>query len=88
MLPGVLPEDLDIEATGTTVSLSGERKIPEVTEDAKYHRRERDAGKFSRMISLSNEIDTDAIEANLVNGILKVILPKAEKAKPRKISVR
>ena len=86
-LPGINTNELDIEATGTTVSLSGERKIPAENENAKYHRREREAGKFSRMISLSTEIDTDAVEAELVNGILKVKLPKSEKAKPRKISV-
>ena len=86
-LPGVNNEEIEIEATGTTLSLSGERKIPAENEDSKYHRREREAGKFSRMVSLATEIDSDMIEANLTNGILKVLLPKAEKAKPRKITL-
>lgn len=86
-LPEVKSEDLDIQVTGNTVSISGERKIAAENEGAKYHRREREAGKFSRMISLSREIDTDKIDASLKNGILKVVLRKSEAAKPKKITV-
>ena len=87
-LPGVKSDDLDIQATGTTVSLAGDRKIPEESNDAKYHRREREAGKFSRMISLSTEIDPDKVEAGLEDGIMTIKLPKAEKAKPKQIPVK
>jgi len=87
-LPGVKSDDLDIQATGTTVSLSGEMKIPEENNDARYHRREREAGKFSRMIGLSTEIDPDKVEASLSDGIMTIKLPKAEKAAPRKINVK
>jgi HSP20 family protein len=87
-LPGVKSEDLDIQATGMTVSLAGERKIPAENNGAKYHRRERDSGKFSRMISLSTEIDPDKVEASLVNGIMTITLPKSEKAKPKQITVK
>ena len=48
-LPGVKADDIDIQATGNTVSLKGERKIPIENGGAKYHRREREAGSFSRM---------------------------------------
>lgn len=87
-LPGVKSEDLDIQATGTTVSVSGERKIPEESNDARYHRRERESGKFSRMISLSTEIDPNKVEASLANGIMTIKLPKSEKAKPKQITVK
>jgi HSP20 family protein len=87
-LPGISPDELDIQATGTTVSLTGERKIPTESGGAKYHRREREAGKFSRMVSLSTEIDPDRVNANLSDGILKVILPKSERAKPKQINVK
>ncbi|MFO7560420.1 MAG: Hsp20/alpha crystallin family protein [Desulfobacterales bacterium] len=88
-LPGVKSEDLDIQATGTTVSLAGDRKIPdENNNDARYHRREREAGKFSRMISLSTEIDPDKVEASLADGIMTIKLPKSEKAKPKQITVK
>lgn len=87
-LPGVKPEDLDIQATGTTVSLAGDRKIAEENNDARYHRREREAGKFSRMISLSTEIDPGKVEASLADGVMTIRLPKSEKAKPKQITVK
>ena len=87
-LPGLKADEIDIQATGTTVSLNGERKIPAENDGAKYHRREREAGKFSRVISLSKEIDAEKVDASLVDGILTVVLPKSEKAKPKQISVK
>jgi HSP20 family protein len=87
-LPGLKADEIDIQATGNTISLNGERKIPAENDGAKYHRREREAGKFSRVISLSKDIDADNVDANLVDGVLKVVLPKSEKAKPKQISVK
>jgi len=87
-LPGIQSNDLDIQATGTTVSLSGERKIPAENNGSKYHRRERESGKFSRMLTLSTEIDPDRVDAILSDGILKVVLPKAERAKPKQINIK
>ncbi len=87
-LPGVQSEDLDIEATATAVAITGERKIPAAEEGARYHRREREAGRFSRIINLPSEINADQVKASLSNGILTVVVPKAEKAKPRQITVK
>jgi HSP20 family protein len=87
-LPGVRSDELDIQATANTLSLAGERKIQEENNGAKYHRRERESGRFSRVISLPGEIDTNKVEASLVNGILTIVVPKAEASKPRQISVR
>lgn len=87
-LPGVKAEDLDIQATGKNISISGERKIYDVEANAKYHRRERDAGKFSRIVSLPDYADSDTVEARLINGILTVVIPKKETAKPRQISIK
>jgi HSP20 family protein len=86
-LPGVEAGGLDIQATDNNISISGERKIPAEAEGVKYHRREREAGKFSRMISLPSDVDTDKVSAGLENGILTLSVPKAEAAKPRQISV-
>jgi HSP20 family protein len=86
-LPGMSSSDLDIQATSTSVSIAGERKIP-AEKEARYHRREREAGRFARVVSLPHEINPDGVEAGLVNGILTVKLPKAEVAKPRQISVK
>ncbi len=87
-LPGVATGDLDIQATANSLSISGERRIPAENKDAGWHRREREAGKFSRMIALPSEIDPNKVDAGLVNGILTVTIPKAEIAKPRQIAVR
>jgi HSP20 family protein len=85
-LPGVSGDHLDIQATGKSLAIAGERKIA-VSEGVQYHRRERESGKFSRIIALPREIDADKVEARLDNGILTVMIPKAETAKPRQISV-
>jgi len=87
-LPGMKSEDLDISVTGESITLSGERRIPEEEGNATYHRRERDAGRFSRIVNLPDKIDSGKIEAEMKNGILSVILPKAEESKPRQISVK
>jgi len=86
-LPGVGSNALDIQVDAKTISLSGERKIAAEGEDIKYHRRERDAGKFSRMISLPGDIEPDKATANLKHGLLKIVVPKAEAVKPRQINV-
>jgi len=85
-LPGVKGDELDIQITGKNLAISGERKIA-AEEDARYHRREREAGTFSRMIGLPGEVDADKVEANLENGILTIAVSKAEVAKPKQISI-
>jgi len=87
-LPGVTAEDLNITITGDSLAIEGERKISVEKEGAKYHRREREAGRFSRMITLPGQVDTDKVEAKCADGILTVVLPKAESAKPRQISIK
>lgn len=86
-LPGIAASDLDIQATGNNLSISGERKIEAEKDSVRYHRKEREAGKFSRAISLPGDIDADGVSASLSDGILKVSVPKVEKAKPKQISI-
>ena len=85
-LPGLKGDELDIQVTGNNLAISGERKIT-AEEDARYHRKEREAGTFSRMIGLPGEVNSDKVEANLENGILRIVVSKAEIAKPKQISV-
>lgn len=87
-LPGVQGDELDIQVTANNLAISGERKIAAEDEGARYHRREREAGTFSRMIGLPGEVDTDKVEAKLENGILTVVISKAEIAKPKQITVK
>ncbi|MGA7145437.1 MAG: Hsp20/alpha crystallin family protein [Desulfobacterales bacterium] len=57
-------------------------------EKVRYHRRERDAGKFSRSINFPGRADVDKVEASMENGVLRVIIPKSEAAKSRQITVK
>ena len=87
-LPGIKADDLDLSVTGNNLSIAGERKILPEDENANYHRREREAGKFSRVISVPTQVDTTKVEARSEDGILTVVLPKAESAKPKQITVK
>lgn len=87
-LPGMDANDLDIQVTGRNLSISGERKIASESEKARYHRREREAGKFSRVMSMPGDIDSERVDAGFVNGILTVTIPKSEGQKPRQITVK
>ena len=78
-LPGIQAEDLGIEVVDKTLTISGERKITEEGGKVRYHRRERDAGRFSRAITLPGEIDSDSTEAKMKDGLLTISIPKAEK---------
>jgi len=87
-LPGMKANELDISVTADSLSISGERKIPEESGQAKYHRREREAGKFNRVVTLPGQIDPNSVEANSVDGVLTITLPKAEISQPRQITVK
>ncbi len=86
-LPGLKAKDLNIQVVGRSLTISGERSIPSEGENCTYHRREREAVKFSRAIALPGDIEPDCVEAQVVNGLLTVIIPKSEAAKPKQISV-
>lgn len=87
-LPGVKAADLDLNVTANQLTLAGERKISDEAADVCYHRREREAGRFSRAIALPGEVDAEGVKAKLADGVLTVTVPKAEKAKPRQIAVQ
>jgi HSP20 family protein len=87
-LPGVDPAKLDISVTeGNRLIVQGER--PEVNlPNAVWHRQERGHGTFVRELTLPTLVDADKVEARYDQGVLRLTLPKAEAAKPRKITVR
>jgi HSP20 family protein len=87
-LAGIKPDELDIQVVQEGISISGERKIPEEGNNVKYHRREREAGKFSRLINLPGKVDVNNVEASMENGILKITISKSEFSKPRQIKVQ
>jgi HSP20 family protein len=87
-VPGVEPGDLDISIVGESITLSGERKDAELNDNQRYHRRERSSGRFDRTLQLPFRIDPGKVEATFHNGVLQIVLPRAEEDKPRKISVK
>ena len=87
-LPGVAPEAVDVTIEGSTVTISGQRKIEYAAGDGiAVHRRERQSGTFRRAFELPAEIDVDAAKATHKQGVLTLALPKADSVKPRQISV-
>ena len=86
-LPGVSSDQLEINATSDSISISGEVKSQtDVTEDG-WLRQERRVGKFQRAFTLPVASDPTKVEATFENGVLKLMLPKAENTKPRTIKV-
>ena len=86
-LPGINPDDLDITYTGSTLTIKGEFK-EEKEEKGRYHLRERRYGSFSRSITLPSTVKADKIDASYEAGVLKLRLPKAEEAKPKRIPIK
>lgn len=86
-LPGVKAADLDIQATARNLTITGQRTLDVEDENARYHRREREGGRFSRAFALPKEIDADRVEARILNGILTLKVPKAASAKPKRITI-
>ena len=87
-LPGMELGDLEIFVTGNDqLSIKGTRQAPEAKSGV-WHRRERMAAEFSRMITLPQAVDPDKVEASLKLGILTITLPKRVEARPKKITVK
>lgn len=86
-IPGVAPENVEIQTEGRTLSISGKREVPPPTEGS-FHRRERGTGQFSRSFQLPADVDTARAEASYKHGVLTVRVPKKEEAKPRQITVK
>lgn len=87
-VPGVRPEEIDIQVVGDTLTLSGTRKPEELTENARYHRQERGYGNFTRSLQLPFPVDVNKVEATFHNGVLMIAMPRTEEDKPRKIAVK
>ena len=86
-IPGVKMEDIEITVSGNEVTVKGHRE-PLGEEGLTYHRQERGFGEFARTIALPADVDTEKVSATLRDGVLTIIMPKAEAAKMRKIEVK
>jgi len=85
-VPGVKKSDIDVQVKGNTIRISGTKSVA-YPERAGVHRRERLGGRFDRVVSLPVEIDPDAVQAECRDGLLALLLPRAERDKPRSIKV-
>jgi HSP20 family protein len=87
-VPGLEMDDLEVFVAGDQMTVSGNRPgaIPE--EGVVLHRHERDAGRFSRAVTLPGPVESGAAEARLVDGVLTVRIPKTEQTKPKRVEVR
>lgn len=86
-LPGVKAEEVDVRIEGNTVSIRAESERDKETSEDKYTYRERYHGVVQRSFTLPSEVDSEKAEAKLENGVLRLLLPKVERAKTHKITV-
>lgn len=85
-LPGLKQQDIDIEVTDESLTVKGERKFDEAAKD-QYIRIERPYGPFQRSFTIGVPIQHDKVKATYRDGILEVVIPKAEEVKPKKIPI-
>lgn len=87
-LPGMKKEDIEVSLHGDVVTLSGERKEEKSFQGAEVYRAERFLGKFQRSITLPCAVEAGQVQADYVDGLLTVTLPKAEGSRPKQIEVK
>jgi HSP20 family protein len=85
-VPGIDKQSIEIQIRGNAIRIAGTKAL-NYAEKASIHRRERLAGEFDRAITLPFEIDSERVKAECREGILAVYLPRAEKDKPKSITV-
>lgn len=87
-LPGFKPEEIDIQVEDDTLTITGQRSMPEVGEKAVWHLRERPFGRFVRTIRLPFRVDAGKVDARFVDGVLEIELTRPEEDRPRRIEVK
>jgi HSP20 family protein len=87
-LPGVEADDLDITLEDGLLTIQGERHFAHDSSEQQFHRVERRYGAFRRAITLPAQVQAEQIQASFENGVLQIVVPKMEEAKPKRIQVR
>jgi HSP20 family protein len=87
-LPEVKKEDVKVTVEHGVLTITGERKLEKEEKDKKYHRMERSYGSFLRSFTLPDAADATKVNAEFKDGLLKVHLPKSEKAQPKAVEVK
>ena len=86
-LPGMDPKDIDVSLENGVLTIKGEKKFEDEQKKEDYHRIERSYGSFARSFRLPHEVDEAKVEATYKDGVLRLNLPKAESARPRRIEI-
>src|SRR3990170_4185223 len=86
-LPGMKKDEIKVTVQDNILTIRGERKQEKEEKDTNYHRIERNYGSFTRSFSLPAAVKADKISATYEAGVLRILLPKAEKAKPKEIPI-
>jgi len=87
-LPGMKKEDIDVSLDGNTLTISGERKEEQEKKEGEGYRSERFFGRFQRSATLPATVQANKIEAAYKDGVLTIVVPKSEEAKPKQIQVK
>ena len=87
-VPGMKPEDINIDVNGDLITISGERKDEKEEKGEKFHRVERHFGSFSRTVRLPCVVKEDKIDAQIKDGVLTLKLPKTEEAKAHRVKIK
>ena len=87
-VPGVKPEEIDVQVTGNVLTIKGERKEEKEKKEASYIYREQSYGSFCRSVTLPTEVDVDKAQAEFEHGVLTLTLPKSEAVKPKTIKIK
>jgi HSP20 family protein len=86
-LPGMRPEDLDVNVEHGTLTIRGQSQNEGERQDRNYMLREYRRSSFSRSLRLPETVDVDACDAKFEHGVLRLVFPKSERARPRRISI-
>jgi HSP20 family protein len=86
-LPGIDRNNITLNLENNVLTVKGERQFERETKEDNYHRIERSYGAFSRSFSIPATVDEQKIRADYKDGILKIVLPKKEQAKPKQIKI-
>ena len=87
-LPGMSKEDIEVNLTDDTITLSGEKKEEEKVEKKNFYYHERAYGSFSRTFTLPAEVQSDKAKASFKNGVLEVRIPKSEEARRKEKKIK
>ena len=86
-LPGLSDEDVNVQLEDNVLTISGERKAEQETQQEGYYRLERAFGAFARSLTLPEGVDPDGVQAHFDRGVLEIRIPKPEQKKPRQVQI-